>query len=185
MSTYQSYRPEAGIDELWLPCPDFPKYEVSNYGRLRSETGILVLRLTKGYASVGLHRNGKKHSRLVNRLVARAFIGEPCGEKDAAHNNGVRLDNYVSNLRWTTRRENTDDRFDHGTVLFGENHPRATTNIGNINLLRARYAAHMSERESRGYTRARRGFRNELCETFGLSKHVVKDVLFSRSWLES
>jgi hypothetical protein len=69
MSTYQSYRPEAGIDELWLPCPDFPKYEVSNYGRLRSETGILVLRLTKGYASVGLHRNGKKHSRLVNRLV--------------------------------------------------------------------------------------------------------------------
>lgn len=180
--TLFGYQPLAGPGEEWRTCPDFPAYEISNHGRIKGPSGLMTLRITKGYAAVGLTRDGKKYSRFVNRLVARAFLGEPDGEKDAAHGDGVRLNNHIDNLRWATKRENTDDRFIHGTVLTGEDHPRAITDQATVNAIRSAYEEHMKYREARGFVRGERGFRQALCREFDLSEHIIKDILSFRSW---
>ena len=58
----------------------------------------------------------------IHRLVLEAFVG-PCPAKmEACHNDGVRLNNRLSNLRWDTRSANVKDAYRHGTK------PRKMTN---------------------------------------------------------
>jgi len=68
-----------------------------------------------GYAYVGLYRDGVRYARRIHRLVLETFIG-PCPEgMEACHNNGIRTDNRVNNLRWDTSSANHLDAVRHGT----------------------------------------------------------------------
>lgn len=99
----------------------FPMYEISNMGRVKSH---YVQRILKpgthraGHKHVQLSLNGFSHKRYVHRLVAEAFIPNPEGKPDVAHNNGVPWDNRVENLRWATELENSRDRERHGTLFL-------------------------------------------------------------------
>jgi predicted transcriptional regulator YheO len=57
---------------------------------------------------------------LVHRLVAAAFVGDqPSKKHEVAHNDGDRLNNVSSNLRWVLHTENMQDRDRHGTTATG------------------------------------------------------------------
>ena len=124
---------EKKMKEEWRPIPGYEgHYEVSNKGRVRSLTRLiedkrgvrekhhgksLVTSLNRrGYLSVRLCRNGTKRSLTVHRLVAKAFLGTPEDETlVCCHNNGIKTDNRVTNLRWDTIASNYHDMEKHGT----------------------------------------------------------------------
>lgn len=98
-------------DELWLPVPDFDKYHVSNFGRVKSfkwsKSRIIKPVLTsRGYLRVELFKDGKPKTFLVHRLVAKAFISNPESKPFINHRDGNKLNNHVSNLEWCTSSEN-------------------------------------------------------------------------------
>ena len=65
---------------------------------------------------------GKVATRYVHRLVLEAFVG-PCPPNcQALHVDGNVANNWLHNLRWGTPKENTADKYRHGTVLFGCKH---------------------------------------------------------------
>lgn len=119
--------------------PGFPDYIITKDGRvfrttfrnrvcskIRLRPLQLKLRLgNQGYYTVGLWRDGVRHSLWLHSLVLRAYAGERPPGKVAAHRNGKRLDCRLENLRWATPRENYDDMFDHGTNPAGERNPGA------------------------------------------------------------
>lgn len=73
-----------------------------------------------GYVIVTMQTNGKPRAYKAHRLVLMTFVG-PCPEgEEGCHNNGIRDDNRLSNLRWDTRRSNSADRVKHGTDNRGE-----------------------------------------------------------------
>lgn len=122
--------------EEWRIIAGFPDYAVSSEGRVkrlvpdaRNHT-CRVLRPylnNKGYEVVTLSGDSGLRKRLVNRLVCTAFHGPaPAGRPDAAHNDGDRLNNRESNLRWASRSENMEDSRRHGTMAVGERHGRTT-----------------------------------------------------------
>ncbi len=82
-------------------------------------------RSTNGYLSVTLYDKGKETPMLVHRLVLLAFIGEPKPGEEVAHDNGIRNDNRLENLRWDTRSGNFSDKHRHGTAMIGESHPNS------------------------------------------------------------
>ena len=111
--------PTGGLQgaEVWKPISDFPRYEVSNMGRVRSnccKDGRKVRYVFKaylrsnGYLCVDLSISGRKSRKVmaVHRLVARAFIGERPEGYVIDHINGDRWDNRVQNLRYVTCSEN-------------------------------------------------------------------------------
>lgn len=67
-----------------------------------------------GYLRATLSRNGKTKREFVHRLVLRAFIGEPPKGLQACHNNGDKMDNRLSNLRWDTAKANVADMIRNG-----------------------------------------------------------------------
>lgn len=96
------------MKELWKDIPDFPKYEVSNTGRVRRKAWDLIPgRIPSGHLTVALSDgSGKPKSIYVHRLVAKAFIDNPDGKPLVNHINGKPADNRVDNLEWNTYSEN-------------------------------------------------------------------------------
>lgn len=116
--------------EMFRKIAGFPLYEISNYGELRSWNTArrkskhpFYMKLTKnktGYLFGSPRSNSKKRKSSISRLVLEAFFG-PCPEDmECCHNNGIRDDNRLENLRWDTRKNNNADKIKHGTKLCGE-----------------------------------------------------------------
>lgn len=107
--------------EVWRPIPGYDGYDASNLGRIRSRKGrvplILKQRLHygRGYPVVELCQNNKSRESMVHRQVLLAFHGEPPEGFEACHNNGIRTDNRLENLRWDTHSGNSFDQVAHGT----------------------------------------------------------------------
>lgn len=106
--------------ETWKSIPDFPHYEASDHGRIRSIARTVhgkqrtrrfketVLRpgLSKnGYHHVTLFRDGIRYrSKWVHRLVLLTFNGPSILEVN--HKNGLKTDAHLHNLEYVTRSDN-------------------------------------------------------------------------------
>lgn len=126
--------------EIWKPITGFEGYEVSSVGRVRRGSSIKALRPDrKGYLQVSLWRNGKSFTRMVNKLVAGAFLGSCPEGQVTRHRNGTKTDNRDSNLRYGTRQENEADKIEHGTQCHGEAHGRAKLTVEIVLAIRRRH----------------------------------------------
>lgn len=111
--------------EIWKPISGYEDlYEVSSEGRVRSfdrlierthagQTNyILKGRVMKtrpdkdGYMLVTLNSDGIARTFKVHRLVAEAFISNPKGLPQVDHDDGRRSNNRMTNLKWSTVRDN-------------------------------------------------------------------------------
>jgi hypothetical protein len=119
---------EDEINEVWKIVVGFPEYEVSNFGRIKRVSAATGTRIGKfvnpwvtknKYLMVGLSQKSKVSYKLVHRLVAEAFVGGVKG-MDVCHNDGVRHNNKLSNLRVDTRKGNMSDVYKHDTHIRGE-----------------------------------------------------------------
>lgn len=114
--------------EKWLPVVGYEGiYEVSDMGNVRSvdrinAKGARQLGRPKkatvgkiGYPVVCLYKDGHPKTRTIHSLVLEAFVGPRPPKHEACHNNGIRTDSRLENLRWDTSSENNLDKRAHGT----------------------------------------------------------------------
>jgi hypothetical protein len=122
--------------------PDWPLYDVSDHGRIRSwrvlgkrpdgmrakepkirkpcinNNGYELIVFVEARGSEKQRTSG----RLIHRLVAAAFVA---GDQNlcVAHLDGNRRNNHFSNLKWSTTKENDSHKEAHGTRYRGDRHP--------------------------------------------------------------
>lgn len=148
--------------EVWCGIPGWPRYFVSNLGRVKGPRGLKKLTPDRdGYLRASLSRGGKSHTRAAHRLVLQAFAGG-CGQH-ARHLNGDRTDNRLENLRWGTARDNMRDRREHGTWPTGENHPRARLTPDVVRHIRALRASGVTN--------------GQVSERMGIATHLVRSAV--------
>ena len=100
------------------------QYAITEDGRVWSYKQSKYLKqqyLTTGYARVGLrnsHKNQVRHTFLVHRLVAMAYLSNDLNKAEVNHKNGIRADNRLENLEWVTRSENNQYAWTYGKKVF-------------------------------------------------------------------
>jgi hypothetical protein len=101
-------------NEIWKPIEQYPGYEVSSLGRIKSykvnkvNGKLLYGKDSKGYVGIDIRINGKTKQELLHRLVLSTFCPvEGWEELTVNHKNGNRKDNRLENLEWMTNSENT------------------------------------------------------------------------------
>jgi len=94
--------------EIYKTIKDFPNYQISNYGHVRkTNTGKMrTLRIVKSYFYADLYYKGIRKNCRVARLVAKHFIKNSLNKPEVNHKDGNKLNDYISNLEWTTDAEN-------------------------------------------------------------------------------
>ena len=103
--------------EEWKTLERIPKYEVSNYGKIRSTKNgkIKLLKVCVnnwGYELVCLSDGKKRYTSYIHRLVAEVFIPTTNKALVVNHKDKNRKNNTVNNLEWTTVMENMWHRDD-------------------------------------------------------------------------
>lgn len=126
-------------------------------------------RVMNGYITFGLLKtNGRQISVGVHILLAHAFIGKRPTGLYACHNDGNKLNNSLSNLRYDTPKSNTYDRFAHGTMLFGEECPNSR--------LKENQIIDIFKYKKDGLTH------KEIAEILKVSKHTIYLILKRKTW---
>lgn len=89
---------------------EFPKYFINEYGVIIGKRGLpLTQRLNvDGYPVVCIRHGGKRHCKRVHRLLAQTFIPNPNNLPIVNHLDGNKENYSLSNLEWTTGKENME-----------------------------------------------------------------------------
>lgn len=90
-------------------------YEVSRYAEVRRINNHHILKPTlhsDGYLTIRLRHNGRTITDYLHRLVAKAFIPNPCGYDTVNHIDENRQNDNVNNLEWCDKSYNYKYSFD-------------------------------------------------------------------------
>lgn len=104
--------------ELWKQIDGISGYSISNIGRIRRDSSLLILKTRVdryGYEAINIGTGAKRKSTTVHRLVALAFVeGRTTESFQVNHKDGNKLNNHYSNLEWVTPKVNIDHSFQTG-----------------------------------------------------------------------
>jgi hypothetical protein len=116
--------------EKWLPVPGFPKYRVSDQGRVQGPRGVFLKHCShpSGYPRVTLRRDGESKTVSVHLIVARTFLGPTPPGKEVNHRDSNRENPKLRNLEWMTRRENAI----HGIIARRRREMRSNLTRSNL-----------------------------------------------------
>ena len=158
-------------DEQWLDIEDFPGYQVSSFGSVKSfkQRQPKLHALSKGnhYLQCSLSNDGVIVTKHVHQLVAAAFHGHQ-PNLVVRHLDGDCLNNSATNLRYGTHKENMDDQARHGTLAFGERCGSSKLTDTKVRLIRKLRKHGISAKD--------------LIKAFGVAKCTIYRVLSGKTW---
>jgi hypothetical protein len=114
-------------NEIWKPVlinSEASYYEISTFGRIRSNyKGEFKIRSMgdngHGYYSLSLSHNGVKYQHKPHRLVAEYFLENPNNLPEVNHKDTIKTNNHVTNLEWSTKKENAEHAGKMGKLVRG------------------------------------------------------------------
>lgn len=109
---------DARADEAWAIIPGFKGYWISNHGRvLNAKTGRVLKPACggHGYLNVTLSDRGRTQNYTIHKLVAEAFVPNPCHYPEVNHIDEDKTNPHHSNLEWVTPQMNVE----HSRAKFG------------------------------------------------------------------
>ena len=168
---------------MWKTIKDFPNYEISDDGRVKSkqreitdsvghkyqirERILKPCSAGKGYPVVWFRKNGQSIRQYVHILVAKAFIPNPENYPVVNHQDGNKLNCKADNLEWTTYSHNNQHAYDTKLKLRGEGFYNSKLTEANVKEIKSqgKYATFQ-----------------KIADKYGVSKATIRDILVGKTW---
>ncbi|MFP7656095.1 NUMOD4 domain-containing protein [Chryseobacterium proteolyticum] len=164
--------------EIWEDIPGTnERYQISNYSRVKSlikgRPIIVKKSLSNGRFKVIIYpKKGKIKNHECGRLVLEVFLRAPEENEVIFRRDGNVLNDMVSNLRWTSKKDSAKAAVERGR--FPVNHGRGERN--GMNLLSPRDVIEIRRLKAEGKTY------KQLCDTFKISKGCIQNMIQNRTW---
>ena len=174
--------------EIWKPIKKWPGYAISNMGRVRSlrrliETRKSVFRLieekilksssgSNGYFHIDLSLKNKTKTISIHSLVINHFgKPKPTPKHECNHRDGIKSNNWDTNLEWLTKQQNIQHAFDNGLndASLGQNHHLSKLTEDQVKYIRRIYSAGLYS-----YT--------EISRKFKLSISCIRCIVNFKTW---
>ena len=163
--------------EIWKDIIDVPGYQISNFGRVKSLKSGLFLKgsiTEKGYNKVELSVNKKRVIKKIHLLVIENFgKPKPSPKHECNHKDGIKSNNWNTNLEWLTHAENIQHSYDIGLSRSkkGELNGMAKLSKKKVKLIRKLY-------KSNRYTQT------EIALAFKVSISTINYIVNNVTWKE-
>ena len=170
--------------EIWKPIPEYPGYEVSNLGGVRSIDRTLMdkngrIRKYKGRLLKPTVKSDKcpypqytlgfkKSPKPAHQLVMMTFVGSRPSGLLTRHIDGDFGNNTPENLCYGTSLENSSDMSAHGTKGIGEKNAIAILTEAQVVSIRLRIAA--------GETQV------SIAKDLGVCKATINCIHLRKTW---
>ena len=122
-----------------------------------------------GYLRVVLFKDGERKDFGIHRLVGIVYIDNLDNKPQINHKNGIKTDNRVKNLEWTTAKENIAHSIENNLKVsaLGERHGNSiltNEHVIEINGLLGK----MKQRE--------------IANKFGIHHSIISDIKLGKTW---
>ena len=154
------------------------KYVVDDSGNVfsvRANKYLVPVKMESGYLYAHLcdGKNGTKLKR-IHRIVAEAFIENPCGYVQINHKNGNKEDNRVENLEWCSRKQNMQHAIKHGLFkTSGADNPSAKLSWEQVNIIREEYVYKDKQYGAKA-----------LAKKYGVTDVMIGKIVHGECWKE-
>ena len=137
--------------------------------RKKPETIMKQAKDGSGYYRVWFSKNGLKEHVGVHRLVAMNFLENPLNKSDVNHINGIKTDNRLENLEWTTRSENVSHAYKNDLIDVAKGSRHGMSILKEDDVLKIRELSSL-------YTK------NQLAEMFRVGRRTINGIVNRESW---
>lgn len=172
--------------EMWVSIFGYPKYYISNKGRIKVypekanqhtwknlSDGMLLKTVLKnsGYLKADIYDGSKKKTFMIHRLVAIHFNPNPGNLPEVNHNDGDKLNNISDNLSWSSSSNNMIHAYKNRLAnREGTRNCSAKLTEGDVIQIRALYKS-----GNHSVT--------QLAKAYGISGETARQVVNRKSWV--
>jgi len=159
---------------MFKKIKNFPDYLIGRDGSVFSKKTNRIMRpLSHRYHSVGIRNEQGRKRKLVHRLVAEAFLKKKKGHNIVNHKNGIKTDNRVENLEWSTPKKNGRHASVNGLYpdFSGENNNFAKLKKNDIEKI--------FQLRKKGMTHV------QIAKFFPVTREQIGNILRKKSWRKS
>jgi len=170
----------------WKKIPNYSTYEASTDGEIKTfnwrgsgrEAIMKPARDNGGYLRTMLkHDNGKISTIKVHRIIAMTFLDNPENKETINHKNGIKTDNRVINLEWSSRSENCKHAFDTNlNSNKGQNNPASSLTDKEVIEIRNNYQYGRKSRHDGGFTK------KQIADKYNTTFATIKQIIQGKSW---
>ena len=173
------------MKEKWKIIEEFPRYLISNKGRIKILSTLEDKKLfvkDDGYVATTLG-DGKQSYKYVHRLVAEAFIKNKHDKPQVNHINGIKGDNRAENLEWVTPAENIRHAIDTGLLKYKKKEKEIKNSKYSLGEeVNGSKLTPEEVIEIRVLWELREFKQVELAEKFGVDNSTINDIIRRRQW---
>jgi len=174
--------------EIWKDIKGFPGYQISNFGKVKSldrcvnssdnKVHFYKERILKPgntgnvYLKVDLSISGQSISKTIHLLVIHHFgPPKPSPKHECNHKDGIKINNWWTNLEWMTSKENTNHAFSIGLIndRTGENNGFCKLTKKEVKKIRKLYAT-------------KRYSQSELGKMFNVTQANISAIIIYKLW---
>ena len=168
------------MNEEWRLIPGYgARYSVSDFGRVRANTGIRspmilanFLQTRKKYRRVNLYHpiTGKIRQWGVHQLVALAFIGPVPDGQEVNHKDTNHANNRFDNLEYVTPLQNMEHAVENGLIIGKPGEHNSSAKLSDLDAIDIKTCIEIGVPDS------------ELAHVYGVTKAAIAAIRIGRTW---
>ena len=150
------------------------EYFVSEDGNVfRNKKQLKPSKDTAGYLGVQISKNGIVKRFMIHRMVGECYLDNVNNLPEINHEDGNKLNNRYSNLKWTTSSDNKKHAYNNGLMMAPKGEKSKVSKLKNEDVI---YIREKYKPRDKQYNK------EKLSTMFNVSQRTINDIISNKTW---